>query len=281
VTFANTIPGTVTGNSDQADYKDAVLAPFAPVTNCGSITVKKVTSPAGLAGTFTYTIAAGGANIFNTGGVDADCSVSGSSDLTQCKGTLVTPGTTDTDTIANLRENDTSYTLTEVDPSPDFSLSSIVCVQNGTTYTLYGVANPDPGFKVVAGQTTACTITNTLVKKTPNQSTSQVGYAQVKDTINLTDIKAGASDASSATASFALYSDNACSGTPVGTAGPISLTYANSGTTASATMTTVISITPGVTYYWKVTYSGDAFNNPVTTACQQESVTANFTFVGQ
>ena len=40
--FANTIPGTVTGNSDTADYKDTVLSAFPPISNCGSITVTKV-----------------------------------------------------------------------------------------------------------------------------------------------------------------------------------------------------------------------------------------------
>jgi hypothetical protein len=45
VNFANIIPGTVTGNSDTADYKDTVLAPFPDISNCGSITVTKVTEP--------------------------------------------------------------------------------------------------------------------------------------------------------------------------------------------------------------------------------------------
>lgn len=38
-TFANTIPSTVTGNSDTADYKDTILETTPPITNCGSSTV--------------------------------------------------------------------------------------------------------------------------------------------------------------------------------------------------------------------------------------------------
>ncbi len=38
-TFANTIPSTVTGNSDSADYKDTVLQQAPPITNCTSTTV--------------------------------------------------------------------------------------------------------------------------------------------------------------------------------------------------------------------------------------------------
>ena len=37
--FANTIPSTVTGNSDTADYKDTILKHAPPITNCTSTTV--------------------------------------------------------------------------------------------------------------------------------------------------------------------------------------------------------------------------------------------------
>ena len=37
-TFANTIPSTVTGNSDTADYKDTILRTTPPITNCTSTT---------------------------------------------------------------------------------------------------------------------------------------------------------------------------------------------------------------------------------------------------
>jgi len=38
-TFANTIPSTVTGNSDTADYKDTILKNAPPISNCTSTTV--------------------------------------------------------------------------------------------------------------------------------------------------------------------------------------------------------------------------------------------------
>ena len=283
-TFANIIPNTVTGNSDTADYKDTVLRAFPPVTNCGSVTITKTTDPTGLSGTFTYTLAAGGTAIFGSGAVDTDCSVSGANATGQCRGTLTTSAnqTSDTDTISNLLENDTTWTLGEDSPAPDFEIKSIDCTLGSTTWHLAGTGTLDLAFKVEAGQTTACTIVNKLVKSTPGQTTGQVGYAQVKDSISLTGIKAGASDASSATASFTLYSENTCT-TSVGSSGPIALVYANSGTTATAAMSTAsaISIAPGITYYWRVTYTGDAFNNGFTTACSQETVRATFTFVGQ
>lgn len=38
LTFANTIPSTVTGNSDTADYKDTILTNSEPISNCESTT---------------------------------------------------------------------------------------------------------------------------------------------------------------------------------------------------------------------------------------------------
>ena len=46
-TFANTIPSTVTGNSDTADYKDTILKNAPPITNCTSTTVTTPKTGAG------------------------------------------------------------------------------------------------------------------------------------------------------------------------------------------------------------------------------------------
>jgi hypothetical protein len=45
--FANTIPSTVTGNSDTADYKDTILTTVPPITNCTSTTVTTPKTGAG------------------------------------------------------------------------------------------------------------------------------------------------------------------------------------------------------------------------------------------
>ncbi len=55
--FANTIPSTVTGNSDTADYKDTILTTTPPITNCTSTTVTTPKTEAG------GTIPAGGLSI--------------------------------------------------------------------------------------------------------------------------------------------------------------------------------------------------------------------------
>ena len=47
LSFANTIPSTVTGNSDTADYKDTILVESPPITNCTSTTVTTPITAAG------------------------------------------------------------------------------------------------------------------------------------------------------------------------------------------------------------------------------------------
>jgi hypothetical protein len=267
VNFANIIPNTVTGNSDQADYKDSVLSPFPDVTNCGGLVITKKTIPSSLTGNFIYTLGAGGAAISPADAIDSDCTEAAST--TTCVGKLEADGSSDT--ITGLFGG-TGYVLTEQDPGPLFALKSIECVLGTTTF-------PGSAFTVAVGQTTVCTITNEVLKTTPGQTTVQAGQAQIFDQINITGIRPGAQNAASATVTFKLYSDNACSN-QVGLVGPISLSYGGDNTTATAnTMGSPLTITPGVVYYWLVTYSGDALNNGFTTACGQETASVTFTFV--
>ena len=266
--FANTIPGTVTGNSDSADYKDAVLSPFAPVSNCGSVTITKVTQPvANLAGSFQYTLSAQAGDIFD-GTVDSQCATSAK---TECVATLTSGG--DSDTIAGLLPK-SDYTLAETSVDPAFELVSITCSVDGAAST---DASGHP-FSVVATKTTACVITNRVVKVTPSQTTTQAATARIFDEINLTGIKPNASDAGSATVTFRLYSNNVCS-TQVGTGVTLALTY--NGTTAKAnTLATAgFPVALGSTYYWRVEYTGDAFNNGFTTPCGQEQGTVTFSVI--
>ena len=145
VNFANIIPGTVTGNSDTADYKDTVLSNFPPISSCGIVTVTKVTQPAGLSGTFPYTLArAGGAAIRYDG-------------TTQISQTLTHDGDT-SGSILNLLAG-TNYTLTEGAQTSPWELVSISCTtdsQPPTDLTNGGT------FAVDSNTLTACTITNRL-----------------------------------------------------------------------------------------------------------------------
>ena len=156
LTFANTLPGTVTGNSDTADYKDAVIAAFQPIANCGSIIVTKATVPTGLNGSFPYTVARGGA-LLRFDSDAADYPEDGAAPQTQIARTLTSDG--DSETHADLIAA-ADYTLVEGNVGPTFELVSIVCTVNGastgTDITAGGT------FAVEVGKITRCLITNRL-----------------------------------------------------------------------------------------------------------------------
>ncbi len=65
VSFANTIPSTVTGNSDTADYKDTILATAPPISNCTSqtVTTPKLVTDASTNPVTTSNVPAAGASI--------------------------------------------------------------------------------------------------------------------------------------------------------------------------------------------------------------------------
>lgn len=141
--IANIIPGTVTGNSDTADYKDTVLDDFVDISNCGSVQVTKVTDPAGGTGQFEYTLDRDGGGQIRYDGT------------TEATHILTEDG--DTNTEVNLVVG-TDYTLSEDILSGAYDLESIVC--DGVDVTAGGT------FAVVADETVQCTITNALQQGT-------------------------------------------------------------------------------------------------------------------
>jgi prealbumin domain-containing protein len=144
VNFANIIPGTVTGNSDSADYKDTVLAAFAPISSCGTVTVTKITEPSGLTGTFPYTLRRADGSAIRFDGTVA---------INQ---TLTHDGDSTGSPIQNLKAG-TNYTLTEAAQTSPWQLVSISC----TTDSLPPVDLTSGGtFTVDANTLTACTIKN-------------------------------------------------------------------------------------------------------------------------
>lgn len=63
--FANTIPSTVTGNSDTADYKDTILRTAPPITNCSAtvVTTPKLVTDTSTNPDTTASVPSGGASI--------------------------------------------------------------------------------------------------------------------------------------------------------------------------------------------------------------------------
>jgi hypothetical protein len=144
----NVIPGTITGNSDSADYKDTVLADVGSVltiSNCGVVNISKSTQPSGETGNFSYTLE-------RLGGEDIDYTP-----RTSATGTLIDDGGAEQLTVIP----GTDYQVTEdLTAEPSFELQSLLCNKpapntDGTT-----------GFSVNQSETTDCVITNELLTGT-------------------------------------------------------------------------------------------------------------------
>ncbi len=145
---ANVIPGTITGNSDTADYKDTVLADIRGVltiSNCGTVNITKVTQPAGESGNFAYTLQ-------RLGGEDIDFTPRKSA-----SGTLIDDG----GSAQFMVLPGANYQVTEdLTGEPTFELQSIVCDKPGPG------TDGNAGFTVDIAEPTNCVINNELLTGT-------------------------------------------------------------------------------------------------------------------
>ncbi len=291
LSFANVLPGTVTGNSDTADYKDTVFATFPPITNCGVLKVTKrtvdadgnaFTDPRTPAPAFGYTVArSGGAAIrfdadaptYPVDGPATQISIVRPNTNTPA-GPALLAGATHTHLGLIVGGN---YTLVETAPLPTpYELASIVCTDAAGAQTVtaggtFAVSVPSGAFEA-----TECVITNRFARTTPSLATTQSARVFLADAVNITNLTAGASNQATE-ATFTLY-DGTCT-TVLGSANA-TLNY--SGTTASASMSIaqaiLVNVPPGgATFRWRVSYPGDLFNDPVLTPCTLESTTVVIT----
>lgn len=73
------------------------------------------------------------------------------------------------------------------------------------------------------------------------------------------------------TVDFQLFTNSGCTGTPLYDSGPITLVNGAANTNSAATQPPLL--TDNGTYYWVVSYSGDANNLPSTSPCGTETTT--------
>ena len=138
----------MTGNSDTADYKDTILEPTPPISNCGSVTIRKVTVPAEDPNTTAF-------------GFDRTFTVESDAEPPDLTFELMDDGVqTFTDVPFG-----TDYVVDESDIPSGWALQSIDCsASNG--YEIGEIVTDVSGgtatFDLEAGQTVDCTYTNAL-----------------------------------------------------------------------------------------------------------------------
>jgi hypothetical protein len=268
-TFANTIPSTVTGNSDTADYKDTILKTAPPITNCTSTTV---TTPKTAA---NGSIPAGGLSI-GTGvvGVKDSAVVSltggtatpaGSVAFSLCK--VDSPGlcTTGGTSVGSTNLTGTAYPVTVLSPTAYVTSAGRYCWRA----TFSGdSANGIPGSS--DSSATECFTVNPVTPTLPTTASAGVllGNA-VSDSATLTgaatqpatpviNLTGTAGPAAGGTITFTLYGPNDCTTVAYTSA---AVTVSGNGTYSTPNPQFVPTQTG--TYHWVASYSG---NLPNTTA---------------
>ena len=114
-TFANTIPSTVTGNSDTADYKDTILETAPPITNCASTTKTTPSVGAGGASIGTGVLAVTDSAVVDIQGGTA--TPAGSVAFSLCKVDAPELCTTGGTSVGSTNLSDASYPVTVQSPT--------------------------------------------------------------------------------------------------------------------------------------------------------------------
>ena len=250
LSFGRTFGVTRTsGNSNTAQMKDIVGPADINITNCGKITIKKVTENGNA--TFNYSTTGG----LSTGGSTPSSSFSlqggGSQNLTSAGQTGVLPG---------------SYTVLEGTLPANWTLKDLVCTASGSGTSATPstkTATATAAITMAAGGDVTCTYTNrTKVSPTIatllSAETVSVGQA-VHDSATLS----GATADAGGTVTYTAYTDNACS---QGAKGAGTKTVTNGVVPDSDPIT----FNSAGDYYWQAVYSGDGNNNGATSVCTSE-----------
>lgn len=267
LSFANTIPSTVTGNSDTADYKDTILSTTPPISNCTSTTVTTPQTGAGAV------IGAGGVSIGSgvvavrdsavvsvTGGT---ATPGGSVAFHLCKVDapgLCTEGGTD---VGSTNLSGASYPATVASPTAH--------VTSAGRYCWRAVFSGDPATGIPGSSDSRASECFTVNPVTPSLATTagpgvnlgnaitdsaSLGGTATQPANPVINLTGAAGPAAGGTITFKLYGPNDCT-----TLAYTSPTVAVSGNNTYNTPAPQFVPTAAGTYYWVAVYSGNLPNN--------------------
>ncbi|MEW1809022.1 hypothetical protein [Arthrobacter sp. SLBN-53] len=232
--FGSAFVKSRSSSSFTAEVKDFIAPIGVNISNCGSITINKVTTNEPVPGTqsFDYTTSSNltGFSLVNGGSKNFPNLVSG------------------------------TYTVTEGAQTAPWSFVSLIC----DTTTGVTITGQQVSIALGNAQNVTCTYTNTFTKAQPSVSTTQ-------DLIpNDNFILSGGLGTVTGTIIFNLYapSDATCAGTPA-----LTQTKTVSGNGTYSTTNTTFHATTAGTWRWASSYSGDASNQSATSACGVEQFT--------
>jgi hypothetical protein len=240
--FGSAFVKSRSSTSFSAEVKDFIAPIPVSISNCGTITVHKVTENGD--DTFHYT---------TTGGLTP-------STFTMSNGgsqsyTLLPAG---------------SYSISEPTMSlpTGWTLKSLVCgtvTGSGTSATVSG---PTVSITMTGGGNVDCTYTN-HTKVSPTIATIlSASSVSIGTTVHDTATLSGATAGAGGTVTYTVYSDSGCGMNPQD-AGTVTVTN------GSVPNSNGIQFNSAGTFYWQAAYSGDADNNPATSPCTSEQLVVN------
>jgi hypothetical protein len=224
-------------SSFTAELKDFIAPVPVSISNCGSITIKKVTqnAPTGDTTTFPYT---------STNLTPASFSLGGGGQKVFSK---LGQGT---------------YGVTEGSLPTGWNFVSLTC---DTTEQITGKS---VSIDLAPGQNVTCTYTNHYTTSptiaTTLSTTSVVVGSKVHDSATLS----GASSSAGGTVTYTVYTDNACT-TGARDAGTKNVSN------GAVPDSNALEFDAVGTYYWQAVYSGDGDNSGATSPCTSEVLTVS------
>jgi len=223
-----------------AEVKDFVAPIPVNISNCGTITIHKVTENGDA--TFDYS---------TTGG------------LTPSTFTLSNGGTQKYAKVAA-----GNYSVTEGPPPTGWTFKSLVCGTVSGTGTGVTIIGATVSITMGAGGTVDCTYTNHTKLSPTIATTLSSGSINIGESVHDSASLTGATADAGGTVTYTVYSNNACTQGAQG-AGQVTVTNAN------VPDSNAIQFNNAGTFYWQAVYSGDNNNNAAASVCQSEVLVVN------
>jgi hypothetical protein len=222
-----------------AEVKDFVAPRPVNISNCGTITIHKITE---------------------NGDASFDYTTTGP--LTPATFSLSNGGTrTYTDVLAG------SYSVTESTPPAGWTLKSLECkaTGDGTSVTR---SDATASIVMAGGGTVDCTYTNHINLKPTITTTLSAESVTVGATVHDSATLTGATGDAGGTVAYTVYSNDTCTDNPqdAGT---------KTVTNADVPDSDPITFNHAGDFYWQAVYSGDANNEGVTSECTSEHLVVN------
>lgn len=230
-------------SSFTAEIKDFIAPVPVQITNCGTITIHKVTEN----GDSTFNYATSG----NIGTAGFTLSNGGQKQYTD-----VQPGTSSVTENLTAAQTTAGWTFKSLTCSTVSSGSSVVISAATVTITMGAGGNVD------------CTYTNHINVSPTIDTTLTATTVSVGDSVHDSAALTGATSTAGGTVTYTVYTNNTCTA-DARDAGTVTVT---DGLVPNSDA--LVFSTAG-TFYWQAVYSGDANNNGATSTCTAEQVVVN------